>query len=107
MVIIEYCKTGEAISDFKCKSFVEKIRDYSIISTVDKVFPISTENVIPFIRSAILRGEINKDKIKFLFEGETLTLDDNAMFDKNLEGFCDIIEQAYDEIISNRWKKKN
>ena len=69
MLIIEYSKYGDTISDFEYENWLNNVKHtLSTHKDEDIVFKVSTTLPIYAIRLAVVKDEIDYTKVKFKFE---------------------------------------
>lgn len=115
MIIIEYCRNGEAISDFNYQDFIKSIKK-SISKTHNKrefpeitegLFRVSTSLPISAIKLEIAKGNINHKEIQFKFKDKLFQPNKYGAILDWPDGFCDIEAKIMEENLIITFKRKN
>lgn len=76
MVIVEYTKNGEIVSDWDIDKFADTVVDAINTNGSNKMYlRYANESMINAIYLRVLRGEINRNIIKFKFNDQMITVD--------------------------------
>jgi hypothetical protein len=84
---VEYCREGEAISDFDCEDRARTfLKDSSAgVSRMN----VSTANFITVCRVLIKEGFADHRDVRFLFEGQYIGMNKDGRSNTWPNGFCD------------------
>lgn len=94
MVIIEYSKNGHPISDFDLDNLVEAICNLSNAKLI-----YSTSNIFFALKLAIVKRQIDCEKIKFEFNGQILNINKYGAIEDWPDGFADIDAKMCEKIL--------
>jgi len=86
MITIEYCREGDAISDFACNDWLENILNQE----GDMHLQISTSPPCNALRLAIVQGRIPCEDVMFEFEGKELPPNKYGAIMHWPDGFTDL-----------------
>lgn len=75
MVIVEYTKTGEIVSDWDIDELADSVVDAINGGTNKAHLRYANEHMINAIYLRVLRGEINRNIIQFKFNDQIITVD--------------------------------
>ena len=95
MIIIEYCASGKAISDFALKPFIELL---TLLEDGGMV-QVSTANVVTAVKLAVLKGQLDYKEIQFWFEDKIISLNEYGCLDDWPDGFADTEVNMCEEIL--------
>jgi hypothetical protein len=101
-MIINYCPEGKAMSDFEDieRFIIESYLNNQEIST-------SSQSVVEMGRILYMEGKI--DSLQAKFNGQTIGIRDDGMFECWPYGFCDLAEMNAQRLIllmANRYEKE-
>lgn len=88
MKTIEYATDGLAIADALCE---EQAREFLKNPSIDYI-KISVHCFIDAVRVCIHEGLVDCSQVRFLFNGEELTIDSYGRMENWPFGFCDVNE---------------
>ena len=86
---------GQAIADAKIESFVQEFLN----SDYDQLI-VGNENIIDQFRLEVKKGNYDYQKIVFVFNGATISMDKNGRILKWPVGFCDYQDKRLCELVS-------
>lgn len=98
MIVIEFSKTGEAISDFEYKNFVNLVKKAIEYSDYE-YFNVSTSIPINAIRAAICKNEIDYKDITLRFNGKDFQTNEYGRIDEWPNGFCDAEQIVIEDLL--------
>ncbi len=105
MISIEYCKGGEAVSDFEVEQWFPKILEYAQLPTwVNGA--ISTTPPLDRIRQAIAEGELDHNKVCFVFNGKEIKVNQYGAVQDWTNGFCDTGVKISEKILRAAMKTR-
>lgn len=103
MLTVEYHRDGETVEDHWAEEFVwvkvKEHNDYGDISVV-----VANEIVIEAFRALIAEGKIDYKEIRFLFDGEYLSVNEEGTPKRWPVGFCTVSNGFLQRILG--WNKK-
>ena len=104
MRTIEYCRTGEAISDFDCEERARRfLKD---ASAGDSRMNVSTENFILICRVLVHEDYASHKDVCFLFEGRYILPNSEGRLPEWPNGFCTLFDDALSRILEPKTKKE-
>lgn len=91
---LDFRKDGEAVADHKCWDYIlDKYNKGDDIS-------ISSENIPLTARAMIRREVLDKDKVEFMFEGESIGYaDNNGKLPSYPIGYCEHMDNMLNILI--------
>jgi hypothetical protein len=94
MIIVNYTKSGIAISDFDAENFAKEL-----LVSKTKYFEISSELVILAIRTLIYERYLSIENIEIQHNGKTVSIDKNGRIENNPNGFCHHFDDYLDRLL--------
>jgi hypothetical protein len=102
-MIIDYTKKGYAIPDHKIEQ--DLLTNYAL--SQDSQIRTSSELVILVARTLISEGKMEKDKVEFKYEGESIGFaDERGRLERWPLGFCDTSEGYLGRLLEVQWSDK-
>ena len=87
-LILEYAKTGKAVSDFEVEEIFQELIKYTPCRCNTRV-TLSTANIFDRFRLAVVSGEISPKDVAFKFEGRVININKYGRLSEWPMGFCD------------------
>jgi hypothetical protein len=95
MVIVNYTRVGEPVSDFEAENFAA-----NLITLSEGYFAVSSELVIVAIRTLISENRLSHKHVQLQYEGrEVVELDHNGRIIHNPVGFCHHYDDFLDRML--------
>jgi hypothetical protein len=99
MITIDYCPTGEKVSDFEYKTWLEKVRMASRGERNDEIFSVANSVPIKAVQLAIALGDINCCDVRFLFGDKYFSANRFGAIVDWPEGFADVEVKLSEDIL--------
>jgi hypothetical protein len=108
MIIIEYCLSGQPVSDFyveeEYKAVLRCYEGWKEFKDSHTLF-YSTDNIFNRIRLGILEDEIDCNEIRFEFNGEEIVINHYGAIRHWPNGFCNLSGNMAEKILLGSFKK--
>ncbi len=108
MIDIEYCKSGESVSDFEVEEWFSQIlEDIQMVQDISIYRSVSTTLPIDRVRAAILEGELDYKNVRFVFKDKIIKSNEYGALSEWPDGFCDVGLKLIEKILTGREKHKS
>jgi hypothetical protein len=103
IMIIDYTKNGYTTADHNIEQ--DLLTNYRL--SQDSQIRTSCELVVLVARALVAEGKMDRNKVEFKYEGESLGfLNDYGQLNNQPLGFCDTFDTYLDRLLEVQWSRK-